>query len=203
MPINTNVPNSDPIPNIVGSGSSYAQFANDGTMTLVGQATTWDDLMLSLTSGKQGATAKPDFDYDNVAYAFPQNDADEKLYLITQMPHQWKEGSTVYPHLHWVQQGGSAIGWKLDYLIYNNGAAYTNTWATVPLGASIAAYTSGSFAQIYGSACGISMTGKTISAMVVMKLYRNDNTYNGDALARQLDIHYMVDALGSNTEWTK
>lgn len=47
------------------------------------------------------------------------------------------------------------------------------------------------------------MSNKTISAMVVMKLYRNDNTYNGDALARQLDIHYEVDSFGSRTEWNK
>lgn len=103
MPIITNTPNTDPIPNIVGSGSSHAQFANDGTMTLSGEATTWDDLMLSLTTGQRGATALPDFDYTNVGYLFPKNEATEIIYLITQMPHRWKEGSTIYPHLHWVQ----------------------------------------------------------------------------------------------------
>lgn len=187
----------------IGSASSYCNIDENGNFSLNGDATTWDDHMLSLTTGQRGATNLPDFDYTNVGYLFPKNDAAEIIYLITQMPHRWKEGSTIYPHLHWVQQGGSAIGWFIDYLIYENGASYANTWDTIPLGASTSAYTSGSFGQINHSACGISMIGKTISTMIAMKLYRNDNTYNGDALARQLDIHYECDGFGSKTEWSK
>lgn len=204
MPINIDTSiNQEPIPNRVGSGNSYTEFANDGTLTLQNDATVWDDYMMALTQGKQGANSLPDFDYTNVGYLFPQNDASEIIYLIGQLPHTYKEGSRIYPHLHWQQKGPSAIGWFVDYKIYANGLPAPSAFTTLALSSSVWAYTSGSFAQISKSVSGIDGTDFAISTVLLFKLYRNDNTYNGDALASQFDIHFEVDSLGSRLEYIK
>lgn len=43
----------------------------------------------------------------------------------------------------------------------------------------------------------ISGVGKKISSILKIKLFRTDNTYTGDFLASQFDIHYQIDAFGS------
>jgi hypothetical protein len=204
MPIITDgTVNRDPNNQRLGTGDSYAQFATDGTLTLAGSATTWNDYMMPLTNGKRGVTDLPDFDYTNLGFLFPRNDATEIIYFIGQMPHDWREGSPVYPHLHWSQNGGSAIGWSIDYKVYNNGATAPSAFTTLGLSSSIFNFTASPFIQITKSPTAIDMTGLTISAIIEIKLYRNDNTYNGDALAKQFDIHYEIDGLGSRQEYDK
>jgi len=39
--------------------------------------------------------------------------------------------------------------------------------------------------------------------MMLVKLYRDDNTYTGDALTFQFDIHYEIDTVGSRQEYVK
>jgi len=59
----------------------------------------WDDLRFPASQTKQGSNLKPDFDINNVGLLFPQNDADEIIYIIAQMPHDMKLGSNIRPHI--------------------------------------------------------------------------------------------------------
>ncbi len=175
----------------------------NGQIKLNGTATQWDDLVFPLTTGKLGIINKPDFDYDNNAYLFPQNDPSEKIYLTGQMSHSWKTGSMIYPHIHWLQTAATAVGWKLDYKLYDNGTT-PPAWTTISLNTQAYTYVSGSLAQISKSATGIDCSTITgTSAMFIGRLYRDDNTTTGDVAAWQFDIHYEKDSLGSNTEYIK
>lgn len=190
--------------NKFGDGATnYAQFGTDGTFRLYGTATIFDDLVVPLTTAKQGALTKPDFDYTNLGYLFPQDDATEILYLIVQMPHRWKEGSDLYPHVHYQRTSAGSPTFKIDYTWFNIGSGTAAPSTTVTMGQEVITYSAGSIHQINASANSISGVGKTLSSLLLIELYRDDNSVAGDVLTYQFDLHYEIDALGSNTEYTK
>lgn len=160
------------------------------------------DYNVPLIIGKPTAGGKPDYDYTNCGYLFPQNDASEILVVRAQMPHGWKQGSAIYPHVHWRQKANAAAVFKIDYKWYNNGDAEPSEWTTLPLDTYSYTYTSGTLGQISYSEP-IDGTGKTISSILLIKLYREDNTYTGDALVDDFDIHLLMDSVGSNYEYVK
>lgn len=174
----------------------------DGEIVLINPM--WDDLRFSATQTRQGSLLKPDFDYTNVGLLFPENNTDEILYIICQMPHTWKEGSTIYPHIHWTQNQNQAVNWEMDYKWYNNDEAVPAAFTNVDIYELEYTYTSGNFAQISLISSGISGTGKKISSMLLIKLWRNPtDSYSGDALFTEFDIHYQVDGFGSFLEYQK
>lgn len=180
-----------------------------GLQRAEGQATVWDDIIFPFTSTRIGANAKPDFDETNMGLLFPQNSTSEKVYIIAQMPHRWKEGSAIHPHVHWQQMNTNAVVWSMDYKMFNLGDTVPADFATITAPhatASVKPYASGSMQQLT-SFPAIDCTGKTISSMLLIKLYRNDNVDagagTGDALAFQFDIHYEIDSQGSDTLYTK
>ena len=174
---------------------------DDASLNLEGDATVWEDLVVPLTSGKQGATDKPDFDYTNLGYLFPQNNDAEVLSFIVQMPHKWKEGSDLCPHVHYKRTSAGKPTFKMDYAWFNIGDAVAAPTTTVTLDQEVMTYSSGDIHQINEGAADISGTDKTISSLLLIKLYRDDNTVTGDVLTYQFDIHYEIDTLGSKQEY--
>lgn len=165
--------------------------------------TYWDDLVVPLTQTRIGANSKPDFNFTDIGYEFPNNDATEILYFIVQLPHRYKEGTVIYPHVHWRQAADQTQVFKLDYKWFNFGDAIPADFSTHTMSTKAATYTSGSIHQISKNATGITGTGKTISSILICKLYRQDSAYTGDCLAYQFDIHYEADSPGSRDEYTK
>jgi hypothetical protein len=57
------------------------------------------------------------------------------------------------------------------------------------------------------NATGIDGTGKTLSSMIICRLYRDvsdaNDTYASDAFLLEIDFHYEIDTVGSRTELTK
>jgi hypothetical protein len=163
----------------------------------------WDDLFCPLTSSKLGVNDKPDFDYTNVGYLFPQNDTSEAVYLIVQMPHKWKIGTTIKPHVHYRRTAAGKPTFKIDYCWFNVGEAVETPTTTLTLDVEEMPYTSGSIQQVNTNEDGISGAGKGLSSILLVKLYRDDNTVSGDVLTYQFDIHYQIDAPGSKQEYIK
>ena len=188
---------------VFGTDTNNLTLSADGSLRLNGTATVFEDLFVPLTSSKVGANAKPDFDETNIGYLFPQNDATEILYLIVQIPHRYKEGSDIYPHIHYKRTAAGKPTFKIAYTWFNTGSATAAPTTVLPLDVEATTYTSGSIHQINKSATAISGTGKTISSLLLIKLYREDNTVTGDVLAYQFDLHFEVDGIGSSTEYTK
>jgi hypothetical protein len=190
----------------------------DGTIRMDGNASTWDDIIVPLTLSRQGASSKPDFDVTNVGLTFIE-DPTEIVYIIVQMPHSYKIGTTIYPHIHWQQTASNLPAWTLQYKWFNNGETIPATFTTITLDpdpdkADVFVYTSGNMAQIsaftpISGAAGIGSGGlsnqlKDISSMLLIKLYRN-NTDSAPAtvLGFQFDIHYEKDTQGSREAFVK
>lgn len=162
--------------------------------------TAWEDLRMPVTRGKLGANQKPDFDTTNVALLFPQNDPDEVIYMITQMPHGWKEGTDLEAHFHWLQENSDSCTWKLSYKWTDIGETLPASWTTLTGSELTYTYSSGSLHQLTELGM-ISGSGHTFSSILQLKFFRDDNVYSGDAKGLELDFHYEIDKLGTNNEY--
>ena len=189
-----------------GTATDYSEFEADGTLIFSGSATTWNDIFFPLTTARRGANNFPVFSETEVAYVFPSSDTSHIMYMVGQMPHDRKVGSDISPHVHWKQtQSGSPV-FKLDYKWFGIGQDISATWNTLVMDKRVIPYTSGSVHQLnYGDMISGSIVDPTVgvSSIIIMKLYRDDNAYAGNAVAYQFDIHYQQDSVGSRTEYSK
>ena len=163
----------------------------------------WEDLRFPATQTKQGNTLLPDFDYTNIGLLFPQNDDTEIAYIIAQIPHAWKLGSNIRPHIHFIQTSADIPIFKIDYKWYDNNGTVPATWTTIATTDCEFTWSSGSLLQIcsFPEIDGSGITG--VSSILDIKLYRDDNVVTGDVLVKEFDIHYLVDADGSRQEYIK
>jgi hypothetical protein len=175
----------------------------------------WDDLRITLDNGNGGAalsyfsgtTAGPQI------YYFRNNDGLEAMSFTVQLPHSWKEGSRIYPHLHWTpkQALSGNIEWNFDYTWANYNSEKreafppikTNTvLSTGPFEANTHDIT-----VLTKNNEGIDGIGKKVSSVLICRIWRYsndvDDTYNGDAGALFLDFHIQVDGFGSRQEYVK
>jgi hypothetical protein len=197
-----------------GDASNYSTFEADGTLLMVGNATVYDDLRVPLSEPSTGTT-KPDWarfpfgatgDVPFINW-FKASGVDE-MYFVVQMPHDWAEGTTIHPHIHWVPSanGSGSVFWKLQYTFSKLGEEFPaydtkEGTTTVPNETLVKD-------RHYLTPLGeISGTGKTISSMLICRIYRDgshaSDTYLGLAGALEIDFHYIRNTLGSRTEYTK
>lgn len=184
--------------------SNVEGIVNSGTTPHLLEDTVWEDLRFPATRLRQGATLKPDFNETEVTIDFDDS-SDETTYIIAQLPHAWKQGSEIRPHIHWIQNQNLNIPWSLQYRIQTNGAATTVPWTTITLDQQAYTYTSGDLNQINYSSTNIDMTGCTLSCIIQFKLARDvsEDVYTGDAQVYEFDLHYQIDTLGSQDEFSK
>ena len=164
----------------------------------------WTDLRTPLTPAQINPTnSKPDFDYTNIGLLFPQNDTTEYIVASFQMPHSYKEGSDIDPHIHLGQALDLQAIFKLEYKWINIGDDANISWTTLTLDTYVVEYVSGTLHQILKPSAHIDGTGMKISSILKVKLYRDDNVYTGDILVSDLDVHYQEDSNGSTEEYVK
>lgn len=174
-----------------------------GTLTFSGNGTTWEDLVMPLTTTKVGSNSLPHFDFNELAYMFPNNDTTEILYFQVQMPHQRKINSDVNPHIHYKQKTNQKPVFKLDYKWFNLGDTVPSTWKTYVMDASVFNWIDSSTHQLAIGSTMLDGSTYGISSMMLCKLYRDDAVVTGDVPAWQFDIHYEIDSIGSNQEYIK
>jgi len=130
---------------------------------------------------------------------------EEELFFEVQLPHGYDEGSIIVPHVHWVPTGAAASGdvrWGLEYTWANIGGSFgtTNSVGVTDTAGSQYDHQIASFGDISGS-------GKTISSVILCRLYRDpdheDDDYGDDAAVVSIDIHVLHDSLGSDEETDK
>ena len=184
--------------------------------------TVWDDLRVPALSTRAGASKIPGLTkfLDNGAGSqgiltrvFDKSN-EEELYFALQLPHAWKQGTSVYPHVHWLPVSDGAanavVSWGLEYsiakindvfpfsvIIYGNAHAH---------GGDLIAKTH--YMTDIGS--GISMAGiASVSPMIVCRVFRDatgtglTDDYTADVALLEIDFHYEIDSLGSNSIHTK
>jgi hypothetical protein len=188
-----------------GTGTSTFQIASDGTVRLTGDATTWEDLRFPATAiNPAGATAAMVFDTTNIGFTASASGT-TSIAVIAQMPHSWKQGSTIEPHIHWeptTTDTGNVV-WNITYRWVNiNEDEPIATFSQV-----IDAGDGSAFRHQLADFPGIAGTGKTFSSLLSITISRGgsspDDTYTGDALLKEFDIHYEVDSFGTDSEYGK
>jgi hypothetical protein len=204
----------------IGDGTNQANFAADGTMTLEGTATVFTDLNVPVfaTSNSSSTPPTPARVQRDVAgtsqgvftYFFSAS-TEQELYFTVQLPHEWKEGSTIFPHVHWVTTTNvstNKVRWGLEYTWVNiagNFGTTTTEYGEDPI-TPVGTVTAFEHA-ITEIGTGISATGKTLSSYLICRIFRDatagTDTYTGTAGLLGIDFHLEMDALGSRTEYAK
>ena len=92
----------------------------------------WDDLRFPATAiNPPGQASDPDVEASSGLLLFDSNGT-ELIYAFVQMPHAWKEGSSISPHVHW-QKTTSAAGdvlWRMRYKMAPIGEVMDADWST-------------------------------------------------------------------------
>lgn len=170
---------------------------------------TWDDLRLSGSSLGAGAAAPDQVTWVSASNlkvrGFDGTNTTEMLYFEAQFPHAYKEGSDIHAHVHWGPTTANAgnVKWNMEYSWVNIGdvaPAVTTTSVVQAAGGTAYKHNMVDFPVISGS-------GKTLSSMLVGRLYRNPtddaDTYAYDAALLEIDFHFQIDGLGSVSETSK
>jgi len=178
-----------------------------------GDGLAWEDLRVPLESTKAGGAKAPGFAkiIDNGAgsqgvYSFHfDKNTEEELFFSIQMPHSWIQGTDIHPHIHWMPEDtdtGSVV-WGLEYTWVNFGDVMGNTTileVTDPADGTALKHQIAEWSIISGA-------GKTFSSMLMCRIFRvagdAADTYDSDCIALEFDVHYQINSLGSEEEYTK
>lgn len=197
-----------------GSADSYTGFEEDGTMVAHGNATTWDDLNGSALQLKvQGSGLSINAAQNTLEYLTSANQLDY-AYDNYQMRHTWVMGTTIKPHIHWVQVQNNIPNMLLQYRWQINGATTTTAWSNVALKRNAFTYTTGSLNQITSVLEGITPpVGASLSDVLEFHIIRDSSNWSGLFASADpytvtwsvkfVDIHIQSDTLGSRQEYTK
>lgn len=168
-----------------------------GAFTFAGAS---DPVLNNWQPGGAGATFK--------VYVFATND---EVFFTCQIPHSWREGSELRPHIHWtardrgVAEAGKTVAWKIDYSIASPEGDFLAS-STVDLTDTCSGVNDHHELTVSGSIPG---TDLEVSAIFMGRLYRDAGDTWAGAIAAQLpallefDLHYLVDSLGSLRELYK
>jgi hypothetical protein len=204
----------------VGGGADHLAIDAAGTLALAGAATVWDDYMIPGTAVRTTGNSPPDlaggFVGDNTLdlFVFDGVNTLEQVFFTLQLPHRWKEGSTIYPHVHFSPTHTNSndanlrvVRFGFEYTWANVNGTFGAT-ATLNLDSDPFAPNASQWKHLIAkNATGIDGTGKTLSSMLACRLFRDPadavDTYPQDVAFLQFDIHFEIDSLGSGQEYLK
>lgn len=172
----------------------------------------WEDLRFPATAiNPPGQAADPDFDFVNGGWLFGSGGT-ELLFFMAQLPHAWREETTLMPHVHWQKttSAGGDVLWRFSYKWAPRAtvmdAAFTDDDAsTVAIGTPDNDTANEHLITPFSD---LTAADKGISDMLACKLARiggdGADTYGADARLLEFDIHYQLsDPPGSRLEYTK
>jgi hypothetical protein len=210
---------------VIGDATNHTLIEADGTIMLEGSATAYNDIVVPLFNSRLGNDRQPtwspmknDGGTSRGIYTFTFEDQssannEQEVFFSVQMPHNWKEGTTVYPHVHWAPQAATAgnVVWGLEYtwvnydattpLTFANTTIITATSADVAFG-DVDKHLITAFSSITPSA-----SQNKISSILMCRFFRksadSNDDYNGNAAVLSFDLHYEIDAVGSHSQYVK
>jgi hypothetical protein len=213
-----------------GDGTNYFKTGADGTVTLHGTATAFEDLRIEPTARTSGTNA-PTFEkwLDDSAgtsrgvYLYSFDDAaanaEKEIFFTMQVPHNYKLGGAINIHVHWIGNNAdtaAAPRWGLEYAWKDIGEVFADTVIVYSDGSNYTA--SGTDANVsalkhYISKFAAITPGTTedgMSSILIGRIFRNSSaagdTY--DVASNKcgllyIDAHYEIDSFGSSSEYTK
>lgn len=131
---------------------------------------------------------------------------EQELFFAAQLPHAWREGTELRPHIHWSPSNTANVGdvvWGLEYYWVNVNELIPNSTITT---GTFTVDGTGRKHVVQGWPV-IDGTGKKISSQIHGRIFRDaDNildTYPDPAFLIEVDFHYQQDSIGSNSEFVK
>lgn len=168
--------------------------------------TAWDDLRFPAAGiNPRGAASDATRNTTDGRLEFSAS-ATNIIAIQAQMPHSWKIGSSISPHIHWTPETTNVgnVLWKIDYQIANINGVFPGIWTTE---AVLAAAGGVAAKHLLTEFTDIPMADKTLSCMILILLSRmgadGTDTFTGLAQLNEFDIHYEIDSFGSRQEYVK
>lgn len=192
----------------------------DGTVRMDGNATVWEDLMVYPDATTRGGSKAPLWTKfaDNGSgsqgvflWEFSASE-EQEVYFTIQIPHSYKVGTTLYPHVHWTTFTGTPTGtnvvWGLEYTVKAIGGVFgTTSLITANSVISAIGTPSGAKQHLITALPTIPGTDFGISTILVCRLYRaatsGSDTFASSTGLLGFDIHYEKDTDGSRQEFIK
>jgi hypothetical protein len=207
-----------------GNSTGGITISSNGTFTLNGEATTWNDLVVNPSTARNSGGSTPDWSLfvpiNIFTWSFANSAVNEVMFTV-QMPHNYREGTDIFPHVHWASTtaaGSNRVKWVLDYQWVNFSDNFSSSSSSSAYGhelaennaISLTAYQSTITPMNANGAVrtGIPGTGKKVSSILTCRLYRDGNnttedTFTGNAALLSVDFHYQIDSFGSDNQYTK
>lgn len=166
----------------------------------------WDDLRTPLTAIKLAGVKDPAFDVflgGVRAYSFSSQALainEEEVFFTTQLPHSYKEGTDIVPHIHWSPSTTDAgtTRWGLEYTWQN---AYLSVFPTTTTIYAESVASGVANDHLMANFDPIDGAGKKISSMLICRLFRNSSHDNDDygaaAFVLEQDFHFQKNTDGS------
>lgn len=133
---------------------------------------------------------------------FRDNAGVDAMSFTIQMPHNWKVGTVIHPHIHWTPRSSAAgnVQWNLDYTWATYDAV---TPATFPAITTTSVVATGPFTAnqhlltpLTIGDVGINGTGKAVSTILIGRIWRDSSlaadTYAADAGGLSIDFHISI-----------
>ncbi len=177
----------------------------------------WDDLRFPFIGRRiDVASGRIDYDYTELGINFAVNSryaVTEQVSMICQMHHNWRQGSELRPHLHWIQKQAAFPNWLLEYRMYDNGELPPVVWTKAVIATNVFTYVATDILQMSSFPAIDASSLSEVSAFIDFKLFRDTVDGSGEfggadpvgtpVLAKEFDVHFMIDSLGSTTELVK
>lgn len=150
----------------------------------------------------------------NTTYGFPVFDSNntELVAAFVQFPHEWAEGTTIVPHVHWCKttNAGGTVQWELEWWHVPIGGVITSLTTLQTDGSTVPGTPDNNtqWEHLISSFGDVDTTGWEISDMLICHVKRiggdaTYDTYGADAALLEFDIHYQKDARGSVNPFNK
>lgn len=172
-----------------------------------GGPATWIDFNFGVGALGRGASA-PDLitlgSTDIQVLAFDGVNTMEQVSVDLELNHNWKEGTILKPHVHWMPTttGAGNVNWQLEYVIVQD-EAVVGASTTINV---IVATPGVAWQQEFAAFPDIDASAFTIGAQAFFRLFRDptdNDTYGTDAAIATFGVHVQVDTLGSRQVGTK
>ena len=193
---------------------NYAEFEEDGTLVLHGDATAFRDELGDITKLKLVGTGITETLTENtVGFQTTCDYANDYLISNFQFNHDRKLNAVVNPHIHWFQTQNNTPNFLVQYRWQNNGSAKTTAWTNLPMTTNAFTYVSGTLNQITYGAGITPPVSDSVSPILQVRITRDktnastafagSDTHTATAEITSFDIHIETDTLGSRTEYSK
>jgi hypothetical protein len=193
--------------------TNYTNFDSTGHQTMVGNARPWRDQVNDALGIKQNGNDVTTNSTESTVEFSTTADLNDYLHVNIQLNHDKDLTSSIYPHIHFFQDQNAVPNFLLQYRWQVDLASKTTAWTNLKCNTLAVSYTAGTINQIaYANPISVPV-GSTLSDIVQFRVIRdNANTstvfsgadpYSGAVGITSFDIHFQINSLGSDEQYSK